>query len=46
MPDTTIIRAEIVDLRFPTSEDHHGSDAVHVDPDYSAAYVVHTMVTG
>ena len=40
MPDTTIIRAEIVDLRFPTSEDHHGSDAVHVDPDYSAAYVV------
>ncbi len=36
----TITRAEIVDLRFPTSEEHHGSDAVHVDPDYSAAYVV------
>ena len=31
---------EIVDLRFPTSEEAHGSDAVHVDPDYSAAYVV------
>ncbi|MFN9078225.1 MAG: enolase C-terminal domain-like protein, partial [bacterium] len=36
----TITRAEIVDLRFPTSEEHHGSDAVHVDPDYSAAYVI------
>ncbi|MFM7051562.1 MAG: enolase C-terminal domain-like protein, partial [Planctomycetota bacterium] len=36
----TIIGAEITDLRFPTSEEAHGSDAVHVDPDYSAAYVV------
>ena len=40
MHTITFTRAEIVDLRFPTSEEHHGSDAVHVDPDYSAAYVV------
>jgi L-fuconate dehydratase len=29
-----------LDLRFPTSRDQVGSDAVHTDPDYSAAYVV------
>jgi L-fuconate dehydratase len=29
-----------IDLRFPTSRDKVGSDAVHVDPDYSAAYVI------
>ncbi len=28
------------DLRFPTSRDLAGSDAMHPDPDYSAAYVV------
>jgi len=27
------------DIRFPTSREHHGSDAMNVDPDYSAAYV-------
>ena len=27
------------DVRFPTSEDLTGSDAIHSDPDYSAAYV-------
>ena len=31
------------DIRFPTSADAHGSDAVHKDPDYSAAYVVITV---
>ena len=31
---------EIFDLRFPTSGTHVGTDAVHVDPDYSAAYVI------
>jgi L-fuconate dehydratase len=31
---------EIVDLRFPTSRTHAGTDAMHPDPDYSAAYVV------
>src|SRR5215208_4862138 len=35
-----IIDLEVLDLRFPTSRDKVGSDAVHVDPDYSAAYVV------
>jgi len=35
------IRAlEVLDLRFPTSRTHAGTDAVHVDPDYSAAYVI------
>jgi L-fuconate dehydratase len=27
------------DIRFPTSREHIGSDAMNVDPDYSAAYV-------
>ena len=31
---------ETLDLRFPTSRDKVGTDSVHVDPDYSAAYVV------
>jgi len=31
---------DIVDLRFPTSRSHAGTDAMHRDPDYSAAYVV------
>jgi L-fuconate dehydratase len=31
---------EVVDVRFPTSAEQHGSDAMHSDPDYSAAYVV------
>jgi L-fuconate dehydratase len=37
---TTITRIEALDIRFPTSEGAHGSDAMHTDPDYSAAYVV------
>ena len=28
------------DIRFPTSLDQIGSDAMHADPDYSAAYVM------
>src|SRR5260221_4948142 len=31
---------EVLDLRFPTSRTHAGTDSVHVDPDYSAAYVI------
>jgi L-fuconate dehydratase len=31
---------DLVDLRFPTSLDLSGSDAMNTDPDYSAAYVV------
>ncbi|QDU90691.1 L-fuconate dehydratase [Pirellulimonas nuda] len=34
-----ITACEVIDLRFPTSEEAHGSDAMHTDPDYSAAYV-------
>ena len=30
----------VLDLRFPTSRDQVGTDAVHTDPDYSAAYVM------
>ena len=28
------------DVRFPTSRDLDGSDAMNADPDYSAAYIV------
>ncbi len=38
--DTVFTGCEVIDLRFPTSDDAHGSDATHTDPDYSAAYVV------
>jgi L-fuconate dehydratase len=31
---------ELIDLRFPTSVDLAGSDAMNTDPDYSAAYVI------
>jgi L-fuconate dehydratase len=31
---------EVLDIRFPTSRTQAGTDAVHVDPDYSAAYVI------
>ena len=37
---TTISRVEVRDIRFPTSAGRHGSDAMHPDPDYSAAYVI------
>ncbi|TSL34558.1 Mitochondrial enolase superfamily member 1 [Bagarius yarrelli] len=30
----------VSDVRFPTSLEQHGSDAMHADPDYSVAYVV------
>ncbi|HJZ70811.1 MAG TPA: L-fuconate dehydratase [Vicinamibacterales bacterium] len=36
----TIHDLQVLDLRFPTSRTHAGTDAVHVDPDYSAAYVI------
>src|SRR5215472_3135542 len=35
-----IVRAVTHDVRFPTSLTLDGSDALNVDPDYSAAYVV------
>jgi len=36
----TITGLEILDIRFPTSRQLDGSDAMNPDPDYSAAYVV------
>src|SRR5262245_37001179 len=36
----TITDLESLDLRFPTSRTLAGSDAIHKDPDYSAAYVI------
>lgn len=35
-----IINVSVRDVRFPTSLEQHGSDAMHTDPDYSVAYVV------
>jgi len=36
----TIIQVDVIDLRFPTSREQIGSDAVNKDPDYSAAYCI------
>jgi len=38
-----IIDMKVDDVRFPTSKDLTGSDAIHTDPDYSATYV--TIIT-
>ncbi|KAF3703694.1 Mitochondrial enolase superfamily member 1 [Channa argus] len=35
-----IVSLTVRDVRFPTSVEQHGSDAMHTDPDYSAAYVL------
>ena len=40
MIDVRIVSVRVVDLRFPTSRDRIGSDAVNKDPDYSAAYCI------
>lgn len=36
----TITDIEVKDIRFPTSKNLDGSDAMNLDPDYSAAYVI------
>jgi L-fuconate dehydratase len=36
----TVTNVRVIDLRFPTSRDAIGSDAVNKDPDYSAAYCI------
>ena len=36
---TKITKFTVDDVRFPTSKDLTGSDAIHTDPDYSATYV-------
>ncbi len=40
MREIRILGLEVLDVRFPTSDELDGSDALHTDPDYSAAYVV------
>ncbi len=35
-----IVALDCYDVRFPTSIEHDGSDAMNPDPDYSAAYAV------
>jgi L-fuconate dehydratase len=35
-----IVALDCYDVRFPTSLEHDGSDAMNLDPDYSAAYAV------
>jgi L-fuconate dehydratase len=37
---STVTDIEVIDVRFPTSRQLDGSDAMNPDPDYSAAYVV------
>src|SRR5215217_7187821 len=39
-PSARIIAVDTYDIRFPTSRELDGSDAMNPDPDYSAAYVV------
>ena len=36
----TITTLRTLDIRFPTSRTQAGTDAMHSDPDYSAAYVI------
>jgi L-fuconate dehydratase len=38
--EVLITRVRVIDLRFPTSREQIGSDAVNKDPDYSAAYCI------
>jgi L-fuconate dehydratase len=38
--DPRVIALDCFDVRFPTSLQHDGSDAMNPDPDYSAAYAV------
>ncbi len=35
-----IIDMDVLDIRFPTSRELDGSDAMNADPDYSAAYLI------
>lgn len=41
-----ITGARTFDVRFPTSDGGHGSDAMNLDPDYSAAYLTLTTDAG
>ena len=37
---------DVIDVRFPTSRQLDGSDAMNPDPDYSAAYVIVRTTAG
>jgi L-fuconate dehydratase len=39
-PEPRVVALDCFDVRFPTSREQHGSDAMNPDPDYSAAYAV------
>jgi L-fuconate dehydratase len=39
-PGPRIVALDSFDIRFPTSIQHDGSDAMNPDPDYSAAYAI------
>ncbi|KAK2553752.1 Mitochondrial enolase superfamily member 1 [Acropora cervicornis] len=41
-----LIEVSVRDIRFPTSRELHGSDAMHKSPDYSAVYVVFKTDSG
>ncbi len=45
-PGMRIVDVHVRDIRFPTSRELDGSDAMNPDPDYSAAYVVLTTDHG
>lgn len=40
MNSITVTDMQVLDVRFPTSQQLDGSDAMNPDPDYSAAYVI------
>lgn len=40
MQNLVITKLRVLDIRFPTSREQIGSDAVNTDPDYSAAYCI------
>jgi len=46
MNTNKILELKTYDIRFPTSENLDGSDAINKDPDYSAAYVELTTELG
>ena len=46
MAEIRITSVRVVDLRFPTSRESIGSDAVNKDPDYSAAYCILSTDSG
>lgn len=46
MTPVKIVNVDARDMRFPTSLNADGSDSMHVDPDYSCAYVTVTTDNG